>query len=70
MKKTQLGYLGIDQYGDHYQIDKYPRKELLDQLGCKHADKMYCDTTDGKTKHIGYIIADRWITIYAVYSWK
>lgn len=66
----QLGYLGIDQYGQTYKIEKSPRKELLEQLGASHADKMYCDTTDGKTKHKGYIISDLWISVYSVNEWK
>ena len=37
MKPVQLGYLGIDQYGTHYTIQKYLRKELLEQLYRKHA---------------------------------
>ena len=66
----QLGFIGIDQYGQRYEINKFPRKELLQQLYRKHANKMYCDTKDGKVKHIGYIIAGLWISIFRVYEWK
>jgi hypothetical protein len=66
----KLGYLGIDQYGQRYKINKHPRKELLEQLGRKHAVKMYCDTKKGITKHTGYIISGNWITIYEVHEWK
>lgn len=65
----KLGYLGIDQHGQHYKIDRHPRKELLEQLGRSHASKMYCDTTDGKVREKGYIIAGLWIEIYQVHSW-
>jgi hypothetical protein len=65
-----LGYMGIDQYGNHFKIDKYPRKELLDTLGRKHADNMYVDLKDGGCRHDGYIIADHWISVYQVHTWK
>tara|TARA_Y100000310_G_C20194014_1_gene583789 strand:- start:291 stop:515 length:225 start_codon:yes stop_codon:yes gene_type:complete len=68
MKK--LGYLGIDQYGKNYKINKYPRKELLEQLGGTHADKIYVDTKDGITRHQGYVIGGLWIGIYEIYEWK
>lgn len=68
--RKQVGYLGVDQYGQTYMIEKSPRKELLEQLGATYADKMYCDTTDGKTKHKGYIISRLWIDVYAVHEWK
>jgi len=70
MKHTQLGYLGIDQYGQRYKIDKHPRKELLEQLGRSNASKMYCDTKAGKVRHDGYIIAGLWISVYRVCEWK
>jgi hypothetical protein len=66
----QLGYIGIDQYGNHYILNKYPRKELLAKLSCKHAGKMYCDKKDGSTVHTGYIINGLWITVLRVSEWK
>ena len=67
--KMKLGYMGIDQYGHHYHIDKHPRKELCEQVGVKHADKMYVDNTKtGKARHCGYIVAGYWIDIYEVHS--
>lgn len=66
---AKLGYLGIDQYHQHYKIKEHPRKELLEQLGRKHADKMYVDTKDGSQKHKGYVIGGLWITLYEVHSW-
>ena len=69
--ETTLGYMATDQYGETYHIgDNPPRQWLLDRLGRKHADKMYCDTKSGKTRHIGYVIACRWLTIYRVCCWK
>jgi len=65
----KLGYLGIDQHGTHYHIKKHPRKELLEQLGCTHADKMYCDTTSGKAREKGYVIKGLWIDVYQVHTW-
>lgn len=66
----QLGFMGIDQYGQHYKINKHPRKELLEQLGRQHASKMYVDTVSGKVRHAGYIIAGLWIDIYRVCEWR
>lgn len=65
-----LGFLAIDQYGQHYTIKKHPRKELLEHFGATHADKMYCDTKDGKTKHVGYIISGLWLEVYSVNEWR
>ena len=73
MKTTndQLGYIAIDQYGMMYQIGKNPpRKWLLNIFGRQHADKMYCDTVNGEPRHIGYIIAGLWLSVYRVCSWK
>ena len=65
-----VGYVGFDQYGQHYKITKYPRKELLEELGRKHASNMYIDLKDGGHRHIGYVIAGHWIEVYRVYQWK
>jgi hypothetical protein len=64
-----LGYIGLDQYGNRYKMDCYPRKELLAQLGSSHASKMFVDTKDGKSKHVGYIIGGHWISVYEVHEW-
>ncbi len=66
----KLGYLGVDQYGQKYKIDKYPRKELLDRMGATHADKMYCDTKKGDSKHTGYVIQGLWISVYEIHEWN
>ena len=67
---TLLGYLGVDQYGNRYKIDRHPRKELLEQLGRQHAHRMFIDTKAGQAKHIGYVIAGLWITVYEVREWS
>lgn len=54
-----MNYIGIDQYGQHYHIEDHPRKELLEQLGATHANKMYI----GDGLHIGYIIHGLWIEV-------
>lgn len=65
-------YLAIDQYGEKiiFEGDKHPRKALLDKLCVKHAQKMYVDTLDGRSLHIGYIVAGGWWTIYNVTNWE
>ena len=56
--------VAIDQWGGIVYVDpKRPRMSLLSQLDRTHADKMYVDTKTG-TRHIGYIVAGRWFTLY------
>ena len=64
------GYMAVDQYGQTYHGLEHPRKDLLERLGRRHADKIYCDTTSGKTRHVGYIIAGLWLEVFAVSTWK
>jgi hypothetical protein len=59
-------FMAIDQYGQTYHALKHPRKDLCDQLGTKHADKMYVDGKDGKTYHVGYIIRGLWLQVLEV----
>jgi hypothetical protein len=66
-----LGYLAIDQYGQTYQIgNNHPRKWLMSHIGSSRADKMYCDTTGGAAKHIGYIVKGLWLRVFKVCDWK
>jgi hypothetical protein len=60
-----MHFMGIDQHGTVYHSLKHPRKDLLARLGRKHAAKIYCDTTNG-SKHVGYVVAGNWITVYRV----
>lgn len=65
------GFTGIDQHGRHYDdLGLFPRKELLNRLGYRKADKMYVDTKDGRSKHVGYVIGGNWITLYRVQAWE
>jgi hypothetical protein len=66
----RLGYLGIDQYGQTYTLNKHPRKELLEYLGKTTAKKMFVDTTSGDSRHLGYVIGNLWIRILEVHAWK
>ena len=59
-------YMARDQHGETIHGLVTPRKDLLERLGRKHADKMYVDTKDGRTLHIGYIVGHQWFTIYKV----
>ena len=65
-----LGIMGIDQYGTHYDGLVHPRRDLLARLGYKHAEKMFQDSRDGNVKHVGYVIGGLWITLYTVCSWE
>jgi len=70
MKEKQVGFLGIDQYGQRFILRQYPRKELLEQLGYKHANKMYTELKDGSSYHSGYIVGIHWIEVFSVFTWK
>ena len=56
-------YMAIDQYGTHYHGLKHPRKDLLERLDRKHADRMFNDYSDG-TYHVGYVIAGLWLRLF------
>ena len=70
MAKRKRLYMGVDQYGQYYHGLQHPRKDLLDRLGRKHADKMYRETQDGESRHVGYVIAGCWIDVFEVIPWK
>ena len=62
--------MGLDQYGNTFHdLGKHPRKALIDKLGGSSTQKMYIDTVDGESKHIGYIVNTHWITLYQVSEW-
>ena len=65
-----ISYMATDQYGNTYHDLKHPRKDLMNQLGSQHVDKMYMDTVSGETHHIGYIIAGHWLNVYSVGTFK
>jgi hypothetical protein len=59
--------MGIDQYGGMYHdLGEYPRKELMNRLFRKNAQKMYRDKKDGSSLHCGYVVGQYWITLYEV----
>ena len=68
-----LGYIAVNERTgetEHLTENRTPRAQLLERLGVQHADKMYCDTKSGETKHIGYIARGGWWRIYEVYDWQ
>ena len=60
-------YMAIDQYGQTYHGLVHPRKDLMERIGVKHADRMYIDSaSDGSAKHVGYVIGGLWLRLYEV----
>ena len=59
-------FMAVDQYGATYHGLTHPRRDLLDRLDAKHADKMYVDALSGECVHIGYVIKGLWLTVYKV----
>jgi hypothetical protein len=62
-----LTHIARDQFGKTWDcFTDHPRKELLEQLGRRHADKIYVDRKDGSARHVGWIIAGLWLTVWKV----
>ena len=61
-----MNYIGLDQHGNVYPIQRHPRAELMEQVGRKNARKMYCDRNNGKSYFIGYCVGQYWIRVYGV----
>ena len=57
--------MAVDQNGSTHHALKHPRKDLLERLNARTADRMFIQR-DGRTYHIGYVIGDRWLTLYEV----
>ena len=57
--------VAIDQHGQRFYFGAYCRRDLMQQIGCQHASKMFVDTNDGDTIHVGYVIAGHWLTVYS-----
>ena len=70
MSTNQPKYMAVDQHGQTFHGLTNPRKDLLARLGSTHADKMYIDRPDGTSKHVGYVIAGLWLTVYEIKPWK
>ena len=69
----KLGYMALGHYGTTVHLnnpDKPPRGQLLAKLGATHATKVYVDSSDGKSHHVGYIVNNEWFTIYEVHGWE
>lgn len=60
--------LFISQYGEKFYANTV--KELRSQInmGGSRVSKMYVDTKDGRTKHVGYVIGDRWLDMFIPYE--
>lgn len=59
--------MAIDQFGHtEHHLGAHPRKELLRRMCATKAAKMYIDGVDGDSYHVGWIVAGRWFTVYAV----
>ena len=66
-----MALMAIDQYGTTYHnLGTYPRKALLERLGSRSAERMYRDTNEGESHHIGYIINGLWLTLFHVEPWR
>ncbi len=52
----------VDQYGN--VVFARTVKELCQKCYRSKASRMYRDTKDGRTLHVGYIVGDRWFTAY------
>lgn len=65
-----MQHLAIDQYGTHYHLGPHPRKELMERFCRKHVNKMYRDGKDGQAVHVGYVIANLWLTVYKIQPFK
>lgn len=62
-----IDHMAISNHGETiHGLGKWPRKGLLQKLGRKHADRVFCDGRDGKTYHVGYVVAGQWWRIYRV----
>ena len=56
--------LYIDQWGNRFWANTV--KELRNQIGRggSRVSKMYRDKKDGRIVHVGYVIAEHWLTAY------
>ena len=69
--KSKIGkaYMAVDQDGNTHHALKHPRRDLLARLNARTADRMFVKR-GGRTYHIGYVIGDRWLTLYEVTSFR
>lgn len=66
-----MNYLAVNEYGYVIKLlTKYPRKELMDYFGVKHAERIYQNTSEGTKMHVGWIVAKQWWSIYQLCEWS
>lgn len=58
--------LYIDQYGNTFFASTV--KELREKVGGGRISKMYQDTAGGEVLHVGYVIGQHWLSMYAPYT--
>lgn len=51
-----------DQWGNHWFANTL--KDLREQIGGGAVSKMFQDTKDGRTVHVGYVVGRHWLTAY------
>ena len=53
-------------YLDQHGLPVWARtvNELRVRAGGGRVSKMYCDKSDGRTVHCGYVVGHRWFTAY------
>lgn len=60
-------HMAVDQFGTTYHgLGRHPRKALMERLGRRSAQRMYCDDRDGTTYHVGWVVAGHWCSVYRV----
>jgi len=59
-------WIAVDQYNNCILLKNtlFPRKALLDYLCATHCEKMYVETQGGADHHRGYVVGNRWYTLY------
>lgn len=56
--------LYVSQFGVHYFAKTVKELRSQIEMGGSRVSKMFCDTKDGKTVHVGYVIGQHWLTCY------
>lgn len=56
--------LYIDQYGSRYYAKTVRELRGKVGMGGSRVSKMYHDTKQGKTVHVGYVVGQHWLTAY------
>lgn len=63
----------VDQYGNCIFVDAdKPRQSLAEAYGVASSslEKIYVDTKNGETKHVGYSVNGLWFTLYKLTEWS